>query len=191
MLEVICLNWILKQAHVKVVTDCKNKQTLRHLAWGTSGTPQLSDTKCSSDKKWLIKCSCVDDGLTAHLKLQSGPNLIIASAALILNWLQEAKHHLNSNHWFTKWEICHAYEDHKMNQLVKKLSCEDWSLLERQPDAEDTSQHLFKQSQIIVIIIKQFYQGHIKDIIWDIVYPPKPLKKQKALSLVIINWDIA
>jgi hypothetical protein len=103
MLRVICLNWILKQAHAKVITDCKNKQTLRHLAWGTSETPQLSDTKCSFSKKWLIKCSCVDDGLTAHLKPQSGLNLIIASAALILNWLQEAKHHLNSNHQFTKW----------------------------------------------------------------------------------------
>jgi hypothetical protein len=179
MLRVICLNWILKQAHVKVVADCKNKQTLRHLAWGTSETPQLSDTKCSFSKKWLIKCSCVDDGLTAHLKPQSGLNLIIASAALILNWLQEAKHHLNSNHQFTKWKIRHTYENHKMNQLVKKLSCEDWSLLEHQPDAEDTSQHLFKQSWTIVIIIKQFYQGHIRDIMQDIVYSPKPLKKQK------------
>jgi len=187
MLRVICLNRILKQAHVKVVADCKNKQTLRHLAQETSETPQLSDTKCSSDKKWLIKCSCVDDGLTAHLKPQSGPNLIIASAALISNWLQEAKHHLNSNHQFTKWEIRHTYEDCKVNQLAKKLSCEDWSLFECQSDAENTSQHLFKQSQTIVIIIKQFYQGHIRDIMQDIVYSPKPLKKQKASSLMIIN----
>jgi len=187
MLRVICLNWILKQAHAKVVTDCKNKQTLRHLAQETSETPQLSDTKCSSDKKWLIECSCVDDGLTAHLKPQSGPNLIIASAALILNWLQEAKHHLNSNHQFTKWKIHHTYENCKVNQLAKKLSHEDWSLLERQPDAEGTFQHLFKQSWTIVITIKQFYQGHIRDIMWDIVYSLKPLKKQKALSPVIIN----
>ncbi len=74
-----------------------------------------------------------------------------------------------------------------MNQLVKKLSCEDWSLLERQPDAEGTFWHLFKQSWTIVIIIKQSYQGHIRDIMQDIVYPPKPLKKQKAASPVIIN----
>ncbi len=187
MLRVICLNWILKQAHAKVITDCKNKQTLRHLAQGTSGTSQLSDTKCSFSKKWLIKCSCVDDGLTAHLKSQSGSNLIIVSAALILNWLQKVKHHLNSNHQFIKWKIHHTYKNHKMNQLVKKLSCEDWSLLEHQPDAEGIFWHLFKQSQIIVIIIKQFYQGHIRDIMQDIVYSPKSLKKQKAPSPMIIN----
>jgi len=187
MLRVICLNWILKQAHAKIIADHKNKQTLRHLAWETSETPQLSDAKCSFSKKWLIKCLCVDDGLTAHLKPQSGLNLIITSAALISNWLQEVKHHLNSNHQFTKWKICHTYENCKVNQLAKKLSCEDWSLLERQPDAEDTSWHLFKQSWTIVIIIKQSYQGHIRDIMQDIVYSFKSLKKQKASSPMIIN----
>jgi len=74
-----------------------------------------------------------------------------------------------------------------MNQLAKKLSHEDQSLLEHQSDAEGTFQHLFKQSWTIVIIIKQFYQDHIRDIMQDIVYSPKSLKKQKALSLVIIN----
>jgi hypothetical protein len=50
----------------------------------------LSNNVCSFSRKWGIKCLCNDDESAALLKLKSGLNLIVASAGLILNWLQEA-----------------------------------------------------------------------------------------------------
>ncbi len=186
MLRVICLNWILKKAHVKVIAACRKRHHWEHLSWETSSNSQLLNNVCSFGRKWGIKCFCNDDESAALLKLKSGLNLIVASASLILNWLQEAMNHLNSEDKFTKWEIRHTYENHKMNQLVKKLSCDNWSLLEHIFDEEDNLQHQFEQSQTIVIITKQFYRDHITEVMQDIVYSLKSLKKQKVSSLMII-----
>jgi len=72
-----------------------------------------------------------------------------------------------------------------VNQLAKKLSCDNQSLLERVSDEEDNLQHQFEQSQTIVITTKQFYRGHITEVMQDIVYSLKSLKKQKVPLLVI------
>ena len=181
MLRVICLNWILKKAHAKVIAAHRKRHHWEHLSWETSSNPQLSNNVCSFSRKWGIKCFCNDDESAALLKLKSGLNLVVASAGLILNWLQEATNHLNSEDKFTKWKIHDIYENHKMNQLVKKLSCDNWSLFEHVPDREGNLWHQFRQSQIIVIITKQFYRGHITEVMQDIVYPLKPLKKWKFL----------
>ncbi len=177
MLRVICLNQILKKAHVKVIAAHRKRHHWEHLSWETSSNSQLSNNVCSFDRKWGIKCLCNNDESAALLKLKSGLNLVVVSAGLILNWLQEVTDHLNSEDKFTKWEICHTYKNHKINQLAKKLSHDDWSLLEHIPDEEDNLQHQFEQSQIIVIIINQFYKGHMTEIMQDIVYLLKPLKK--------------
>ncbi len=186
MLRVICLNQILKKAHVKVIAACRKRHHWEHLSQETSSNSQSSNNVCSFSKKWGIKCLCNDDEPAALLKLKSGLNLVVASADLISNWLQEAMNHLNSEDKFTKWEIHHIYKDYKVNQLVKKLSCDNWSLLEHVPDEEDNLWHQFRQSQTIVIIIKQFYSGHITKVMWDIVYSLKPLKKWKVSLPVII-----
>jgi len=186
MLRVICLNQILKKAHAEVIAAHRKRHHWEHLPQETSSNPQLSNNVCSFNRKWGIKCLCNNDEPAALLKLKSGFNLIVASAGLILNWLQEATDHLNSENKFTKWEIHHTYKDHKVNQLVKKLSCDNQSLLEHVPDEESNLWHQFRQSQTIVIITKQFYRGHITEVIWDIVYPLKPLKKWKVSSSVII-----
>ncbi len=191
MLRVICLNQILKKAHAEVIAAHRKRHHWEHLSWGTSSNPQLSNNVCSSDRKWGIKCLCNDDESAALLKLKSGFNLVVASAGLILNWLQKATDHLNSEDKFTKWEIHHIYKDCKMNQLVKKLSCDNQSLLEHVPDEENNLWHQFEQSQTIVIIIKQFYRHHITEVMQDIVYSLKPLKKWKVFSPVIIYWNIA
>ncbi len=73
-----------------------------------------------------------------------------------------------------------------MNQLVKKLSHDNQSLFEHISDEEDNLWHQFEQSQTIVIITKQFYRDYITEVMWDIVYPLKPLKKWKVSSLMII-----
>ncbi len=186
MLRVICLNQILKKAHVKVIAACRKRHHWEHLSWETSSNSQLSNNVCSSDKKWGIECLCNDDEPAALLKLKSDLNLIVVSAGLILNWLQETMNHLNSEDKFTKWKICHIYENCKVNQLVKKLSHNDWSLLKCISDEEDNLWHQFRQSQIIVIITKQFYRDHITEVMQDIVYSLKPLKKWKVFSPVII-----
>ncbi len=186
MLRVICLNQILKKAHAEVIAAHRKRHHWEYLSWETSSNPQLSNNVCSFGRKWGIECLCNDDESAALLKLKSDLNLIVASAGLILNWLQEATNHLNSEDKFTKWEIHHTYENCKMNQLVKKLSHNDQSLLKHISDEEDNLWHQFRQSQIIVIITKQFYRGHITEVMQDIVYSLKPLKKQKVSSLVII-----
>jgi len=73
-----------------------------------------------------------------------------------------------------------------MNQLVKKLSHDNQSLFEHISDEEDNLQHQFEQSQTIVITTKQFYRDYITEVMQDIVYSLKPLKKQKVFSSVII-----
>ncbi len=186
MLRVICLNQILKKAHAEVIAAHRKRHHWEHLSWETSSNSQLSNNVCLFDRKWDIKYFCNNDESTVLLKLKSDLNLIVASADLILNWLQEATDHLNSEDKFTKWEICHVYENCKMNQLAKKLSCDNWSLLEHVPDEEGNLWHQFRQSWIIVIIIKQFYRDHITEVMWDIVYSLKLLKKQKVSLLMII-----
>jgi len=48
-------------------------------------------------------------------------NLIVISAALVANWLQEAQIHLNPENKPEKWAVRHAYDDVKMNKLAIKL----------------------------------------------------------------------
>jgi len=64
-----------------------------------------------------------------------------------------------------------------MNQLAKKLSVDDQSLLEHQFNQKNVLQSMLEQSQIIVIIMKQFYQDYITDIMKHIFYLFKSLKK--------------
>lgn len=125
MLGLICLNRILEEAHAEVTAARTNNETGNHLAQGTESTPQSPDDQCPSGRKFGIECPCVDDGPATHLKPQSGPNLIVVPAALVPNWLQEAKEHLAPSNQPPEWEIRHAYGDRKVNQLAKKLSVDD------------------------------------------------------------------
>jgi len=69
-------------------------------------------------------------------------NLIVVSAALVVNWLQEAQIHLNSENKSEKWVMRHAYDDVKMNKLAIKLFKSDQKLLKLEPNNVSNSAHL-------------------------------------------------
>jgi hypothetical protein len=84
-------------------------------------------------------------------------NLIVVSAALVANWLQEAQIHLNPENKPEKWAVRHTYDDVKMNKLAIKLFKSDQKLLKLELNNVSNSVHLqptFEQSCIIVIITR-------------------------------------
>jgi len=67
-------------------------------------------------------------------------------------------------------------------------------LLEREPytaDDPDDLRHTFGQSRTIVITTRGSYNGHVKQIMKDIHYPPKPPRSRKVQQPVHILWNIA
>lgn len=50
---------------------------------------------------------------------------------------------------------------------------------------------MFEQSQVIVVITKQLYKDHIRNIMWDVVFSLKSLEIKKQSQLKIIYWSIA
>jgi len=67
-------------------------------------------------------------------------------------------------------------------------------LLEREPytaDDPDDLRHTFGQSRTIVITTRGSYNGHVKQIMKDIHYPPKPPRSRKVQQPVHIYWNIA
>jgi len=116
-------------------------------------------------------------------------NLIVVSAALVANWLQEAQIYLNSENKPEKWAVKHAYNDAKMNKLAIKLFKSDQKLLKLELNNVGNSVHLqptFEQSHIIVIITKGLYSGHIKQIMKDTHYSSKLSRSRKAQQLMHI-----
>jgi len=116
-------------------------------------------------------------------------NLIVVSAALVANWLQEAQIHLNPENKSEKWAVRHTYDDVKMNKLAIKLFKSDQKLLKLELDNVSNPVHLqptFKQSCIIVIITRESYSGHIKQIIKDTHYSSKLSRSRKAQQSVHI-----
>jgi len=71
----------------------------------------LLNDQCLSDRKFNIECSYIDNDLVFCLKSQNNFNLIVISAALVLNWLQEMKKYLNLSNKSFKWEVCYVYKN--------------------------------------------------------------------------------
>jgi len=120
---------------------------------------------------------------------QMRPNLIVVSAALVANWLQEAQIHLNSENKPEKWVVRHIYDDVKLNKLAIKLFKSDQKLLKLKSDNVSNSVHLqptFEQSHTIVIITRGLYSGHIKQIMKDTHYSSKLSRSKKAQQLMYI-----
>ncbi len=110
-------------------------------------------------------------------------NLIVIPAAFVANWLQEAQIHLNPENKPEKWAVRHAYDDAKMNKLAIKLFKSDQKLLKLELNNVGNPVHLqptFEQSHIIVIIIRELYSGHIKQIMKDTHYSSKLSRSRKA-----------
>ena len=116
-------------------------------------------------------------------------NLIVVSAALVANWLQEAQIHLNPENKSEKWVMRHTYDDVKMNKLAIKLFKSDQKLLKLKPDNVSNSVYLqptFEQSCIIIIITRESYSDHIKQIMKDTHYSSKLSRSRKAQQSVHI-----
>jgi len=116
-------------------------------------------------------------------------NLIVIPAALVVNWLQEAQIHLNPENKSEKWAVRHTYDDVKMNKLAIKLFKSDQKLLKLEPDNVSNSVYLqptFEQSCTIVIITRESYSGHIKQIMKDTHYSSKLSRSRKAQQSVHI-----
>ena len=116
-------------------------------------------------------------------------NLIVVPAALVANWLQEAQIHLNSENKPEKWVVRHTYDDIKMNKLAIKLFKSDQKLLKLEPDNVSNSVHLqptFEQLHTIVIITRELYSDHIKQIMKDTHYSSKLSRSRKAQQSVYI-----
>lgn len=171
------MNEVLEEAHAEVTMARKNKLFDKHLARGTSDSPQLSHARCPSGRKFGIKCPCVDRGPATRLKPQAGANLIMVPAALVPIWLREAGKHLDPNTKPLAWELRHAYRDRKMNQLADKLSVSDRNLLERQPDNRNVFRSQFGQSRAIVVTTKLSYRGHVRDVMRDVIPQPTTPKR--------------
>jgi len=110
-------------------------------------------------------------------------NLIVVSAALVANWLQEAQIHLNPENKPEKWAVRHTYGDVKMNKLAIKLFKSDQKLLKLESNNVGNPVHLqptFEQSHIIVIITRGLYSDHIKQIMKDTHYSSKLSRSRKA-----------
>jgi len=115
-------------------------------------------------------------------------NLIVISAALVANWLQEAQIHLNPENKPEKWAVRHAYDDIKMNKLAIKLFKSDRKLLKLESNNVSNPVHLqptFEQLRTIVIT-KGLYSGHIKQIMKDTHYSSKLSRSRKAQQLMHI-----
>ena len=116
-------------------------------------------------------------------------NLIVVSATLVANWLQEAQIHLNPENKPEKQAVRHAYGDTKMNKLAIKLFKSDQKLLKLEPDNVSNSVYLqptFEQLRIIVIITRGSYSDHIKQIMKDTHYSPKLSRSRKVQQLMHI-----
>ncbi len=120
-------------------------------------------------------------------------NLIVISAALVANWLQEAQIHLNPENKPEKWAVRHAHDDVKMNKLAIKLFKSDQKLLKLESNNVSNSVHLwptFEQLCIIVIITRESYSDYIKQIMKDTHYSLKLSRSRKAQQSVHIYWKI-
>jgi len=120
-------------------------------------------------------------------------NLIVILITLVANWLQETQIHLDFENKFEKWVVKHIYDDIKINKLTVKLFRSDWKLLKQQQfivNDFDDFQHTFEQSHIIVIIIRELYNNHIKQIMKNIHYLQKLSKSRKISQSVHMYWNI-
>ncbi len=84
MLELICLNHLLHIAHDKI-NNAYYEKFNEHLKENTLSIFQSKDSKCSSDNKLKIKCSCVNMNSFAHFISSKFVNLVIVLSVLIVN----------------------------------------------------------------------------------------------------------
>ncbi len=187
------MNCIIKVSYCKVKEAHESKQFHQHLTKKIFEKPQLKDAECSSDNQWGFLCSCIDDSSALQMISWMRLNLIVISATLVANWLQEAQIHLNPENKSEKWAVRHTYDDIKMNKLAIKLFKSDWKLLKLESNNVGNSVHLwptFEQSHIIVIIIRELYSDHIKQIMKDTHYSSKLSRSRKAQQSVHIYWKV-
>ncbi len=187
------MNRIMKVFYHEVKEACESKQFHQHLIKRTFEKPQLKDAECPFSNQWGFLCSCIDDSSASQMISQMRLNLIVVSAALVANWLQEAQIHLNPENKPEKWAVRHTYDDVKMNKLAIKLFKSDQKLLKLKPDNVGNSVHLqptFEQSCTIVITTRESYSGHIKQIMKDTHYSSKLSRSRKAQQPVHIYWKI-
>lgn len=65
-----------------------------HLREGSRKNPQPTG-KCPSNNPFGIERPCVDSDPANRLKANAGPNLVMAPALLVSNWVREASNHLD------------------------------------------------------------------------------------------------
>ena len=102
LLRLICLNCILNKACAEVTTAYRKSDITKYLIWETEDASQSSDAQCSSDRKFRIECSYIEDESAAQFLSYSDFNLIVISAAFILIWLQKISRYLNSENQSVK-----------------------------------------------------------------------------------------
>ncbi len=80
-----------------------------------------------------------------------------------------------------------------MNKLAIKLFKSDWKLLKLELNNVSNSVHLqptFEQSHIIIIITRELYSDHIKQIMKDTHYSLKLSRSRKAQQSMHIYWKV-
>ncbi len=183
------MNCIMKVSYHKVKETHESKQFHWHLTKKTFKKPQLKNAECSFSNQWGFLCSCIDDSSASQMISQMRLNLIMIPTALVVNWLQEAQIHLNPENKPEKWAVRHAYDDVKMNKLAIKLFKSDQKLLKLELDNVSNSVHLqptFEQLHTIIIITRELYSDHIKQIMKDTHYSLKLSRSRKAQQSVHI-----
>lgn len=119
--------------------------------------------------------------------------MIVVPAALVPNWLQEIRTHLESNDTHSRWEVRQAY-DPKLSQLAAELTKSDRLLIEREPELAERPTNLVHrpdQSRVIVVTTKGRYNGHVRELMKDIHYPPRPPRAKKTPLAEHRHWKVA
>ncbi len=92
-----------------------------------------------------------------------------------------------------KWAVRHTYDDVKINKLAIKLFKSDQKLLKLELNNVSNSVHLqptFEQLRIIIIITRELYSDHIKQIMKDTHYSSKLSRSRKAQQSMHIYWKV-